>query len=130
AMRTLEGLGALKDEQIAQAFRDKDAGVREHAIQLAENRLAHSTTLFSGLLQLANDPDARVRFQCALTLGEVKDPKVVPALAKIVRSELEDKWTRAAVLTSIAGHEEQFLDEMLSDRPKADGFSLLMADLG
>ncbi|MBI3737022.1 c-type cytochrome [Candidatus Sumerlaeota bacterium] len=50
---------------------------------------------------MADDPDPRVRFQCALTLGQVKSPKKIEALVKIARRDADDPWVRTAILTSI-----------------------------
>ena len=134
ALRTLDGLGALGDEEIEAALKDSAAGVREHGLQLAEPRLAHSSPLASHSLALANDPDARVRFQCALSLGELKEDRTVPALTKIVMAGLDDKWTRAAALTAITHRERQFLKDVLTtvnSMPTAPpGLPPLMAELG
>lgn len=101
ALHTLDALGALEDESILRGLRDEHPGVRELALQFAEPRLAKSTELFQRALALADDPDARVRFQCALTLGAMAEARVVPALAKIALRDASDRWTRAAVLSSI-----------------------------
>src|SRR5207245_10946049 len=45
ALGTLDGLGALEGADIATALRDPAAGVREHAVQLAEPRLKNSPDL-------------------------------------------------------------------------------------
>src|SRR5207245_1246898 len=113
ALRTLEGLGVLADEQIERAMSDEHPAVREHIIQLAESRLSHSPALVERVLALADDPDSRVRFQCALSLGAVDDDQIIPALVKIAVRSLDDKWTRAAVLTAITRREERFLHDFL-----------------
>ena len=56
---------------------------------------------------LAQEPDAEVRFVAALALGEI--PEGAPALGVIAARDAEDRWTRAAVLSSIAGREAEFL---------------------
>lgn len=56
---------------------------------------------------LAQEPDAAVRFIAALALGEI--PEGAPALGIIAARDAEDRWTRAAVLSSIAGREVEFL---------------------
>src|SRR5262249_18971934 len=114
AIRILAGLNALSDQEIELALKDPAAGVREHGLQLAEPRLTRSPALSSRTLALADDPDARVRFQCALSLGELNEERTIPALAKIAMGGLDDKWTRAAALTAITHRERLFLKEMLS----------------
>src|ERR1043166_139174 len=132
ALRTLEGLGALRDEQIGGALADEHPAVREHGIQLAEPCLARSPALSQRLLALADDPDSRVRFQCALTLGGLNDDQVVAALVKIAARNLDDKWTRAAVLTAINRREERFLHEFLAVAARESPLSLapMMSELG
>jgi HEAT repeat protein len=61
-------------------LQDPEAGVRENAVKLAESRLG-SGTLRDAVTQLVSDPDARVRFQLAFTLGEIADPRAADALA-------------------------------------------------
>ncbi len=132
ALRTLEALGGLSEDDIKQALHDKHPAVREHAIQLAEPRLSFSATLVTELLKLDVDSDARVRFQCALSLGDVNDDKMIRSLAKIAAQDLDDKWTWAATLSGITHREELFLREFLpmtSDR-NSDVLPAMMADLG
>src|SRR5262249_51168814 len=69
ALRTLEALNALKDKQIEEGLADKNPAVREHAVQLAESRLSNSPAIGSHVIASATDTNARVRFQCALSLG-------------------------------------------------------------
>jgi putative heme-binding domain-containing protein len=132
ALRTLEALSALTEEEIKRAMHDKYPAVREHAIQLAEPRLPASSVLATELVTLAVDPDAQVRFQCALSLGDVSDVRVVRPLAKIAVQNLDDKWTRAAVLTAITHREEFFLREFLPMATQHDFESMpaMMSDLG
>jgi putative membrane-bound dehydrogenase-like protein len=132
ALRTLEALAALTEEEIKTAMHDKNPAVREHAIELAEPRLSTSSVLATELVPLAFDPDARVRFQCALSLGEVNDISVVRPLAKIALQNLDDKWTRVAVLTAITHREDFFLHEFLpmAIERNSDFLPAMMADLG
>ena len=56
--------------------------MREHAVRLAESRLAKSAELTDKVLALADDPASRVRMQVAFTLGEVKDGRAIDALGQ------------------------------------------------
>jgi putative membrane-bound dehydrogenase-like protein len=132
ALRTLDGLDSLEEQQILTALLDKDPNVREHGIQLAEPRLNDSPMLAENVLKLANDENARVRFQCALTLGESKRLEVIPALVKIAERNPDDRWMRAAVLSSIGGRANGFLAAILPAAKKSrDGALLpLLSELG
>ncbi len=129
ALRMLEGLNALNDSEIQTALADKDANVRENGIQVAESRLAKSPKLFSRVLQLADDTDARVRFQCALSLGEVSDDKIIPALAKIAERDMADKWVRAAVLTAVPHRADKLLHVLLAHNTDKEGRSSMLVEL-
>jgi putative heme-binding domain-containing protein len=101
ALWCLHGLGALTDEAISLAL-DDVATICEHAIVLAEPRLAQSEMLRRKVIALAGNPAKRVRFQVAFSLGEVAEhePAAVRALASIARRDADDVWMRMAVLSS------------------------------
>jgi putative membrane-bound dehydrogenase-like protein len=132
ALRTLEALGGLTEPEIGRALHDKNPGVREHAIQLAEPHLASSSVLTNELLKLADDPNPRVRFQCALSLGEINDKRIIRPLAWIATQDLDDKWIRAAVLTAITHRENLFLHEFLpmASERHFESLTPMMAELG
>ena len=53
------------------------------------------------IVQMADDPDPRVRFQAALTLGRIDGPEKIAGLLKIARRDSNDPWVRTAILTSV-----------------------------
>ena len=131
ALWTLDGLGALETLDLQSALRDGHAAVRENAVRLAEGRVRASRDLLEGLLALAADPDARVRFQTALALGEADDGGAVEALAAIARRDGADAWARAAVLSSTAGRAYEFLRAFVGAPPASqDVRAAVMQDLG
>ena len=71
--------------------------------------------LVTRLLKLASDPDAGVRLQLALTLGEISDPRAADALATIAKRDAGDPWIRTAVLSSVANTSDQLLTRLLAD---------------
>ena len=113
ALNLLDAFNALDEKILIRAFGDSQGPVREHAIKLSEARLRTSPHLATALLKLAEDYDPKVRFQCALALGEVKNPDIVPALVKIASRDSEDRWTRAAILSSIGNYPREFLVQVL-----------------
>jgi putative membrane-bound dehydrogenase-like protein len=119
ALWTLRGLGALSDSKIEKVLSDHEAGVREQALRLAEERLSKSDVLRDAVVRLADDPSPRVRFQLAFTLGEANGPEAVAALAKIARRDIEDPWTQLAVLSSCSRSAQGLLRSLAADR----GFS-------
>src|SRR4030095_10656304 len=99
ALWTLTVLNNLTDEDVLAALKDQSAGVRENAVKLAKPRSVERDLLVAPrraetprptardlpgpLLSLASDPTPRVRFQLALVLGEIADPRALDALATI-----------------------------------------------
>jgi putative membrane-bound dehydrogenase-like protein len=111
ALWTLEGLGALTKDDVLVALKDSAAGVREHAVKLAEPR-----ALTDAILPLAKDADARVRFQVAFTLGELNDQRALDALAYIAKRDADDPWIRTAVLSSVPNDGDELLARLLKDK--------------
>jgi putative membrane-bound dehydrogenase-like protein len=112
---TLQGLGALDDSLIGKALSDREAGVREQALRLAESRLANAA-IRDEVVRLADDPSARVRFQLAFTLGEATGPAAIDALAKIARRDIADPWTQLAVLSSAGKSALGLLETLARDK--------------
>lgn len=123
ALGALDGLGALEDRDILAALAHPTAGLREHGLRLAEPRLAKSPELAATVTKLADDPDARVRFQAAIALGELPGDERTALLAKILCRDAADPWARYAVLSSAKDRELKLLDLMLADKglATADG---------
>ena len=121
----------LDDRDIESALGHAHPGVREQAIQLAEPRLAKSPALAARVVALADDADARVRFQCALSLGKCDDARRVAALATIAARDAADRWARAAVCSSLRTNTEEFLAAVLTQPPDASAGRLsLLHELG
>ncbi|MES1219869.1 MAG: PVC-type heme-binding CxxCH protein [Bacteroidota bacterium] len=114
ALWTLEGLGALKPEQILQALKDSVAGIRENAIQLAELHLKDDPALATSLLPLQEDSNARVRFQLLLTLGFINTPEAAAARDKILFADINDKWVQVAALSASAAQTPALLKNVLA----------------
>ena len=101
ALYALQGLGSLDAATVVNALQDADWHVREHAARLAEGYLSSTKEVRAKLLRLADDPEIRVRFQTACTLGALSDAEAVAALARIIQRDVTDKWVRSAVLTAV-----------------------------
>jgi putative membrane-bound dehydrogenase-like protein len=102
ALWLLDAYGALEPADVGRAMKDPDSRVREHALQLSERFLRDSKPLSAGVVTLAEDPDARVRFQAALTLGEWKDARALARLVELAHRDSADPWFRIAILSSVA----------------------------
>jgi len=104
AAAALDGLRAMTPAVLTTQLNDADPRVRRLAVRLCEPVFAEKSdeALAKGVVGLANDPDPAVRYQVALTLGEMKNDEVARALGAIAASSPADPWIRAAVLSSAA----------------------------
>jgi putative membrane-bound dehydrogenase-like protein len=112
----LAGQGGLRPGHIIRALSDADDRVREQAMKLAERFMPEGTTtgddLAGALVRMTSDASPWVRYQLAFTLGEIRHPERVTALASIVRRDAGDPWVRAAVLSSLAEGAGEMLEHM------------------
>ncbi|MEY2429872.1 MAG: hypothetical protein QOJ40_2757, partial [Verrucomicrobiota bacterium] len=109
----LDGLGAIKVESIQHALSDEHPAVRANAIRLSE-RFANRPFLRDALFRLVDDPELRVRYQLALTLGEWDDPRAGEVLGKLAASNLDDEWMRAAILSSATRQPAEILKSVFA----------------
>jgi putative membrane-bound dehydrogenase-like protein len=131
ALWSLHGLQALREEEIVAALTDPAAGVREHAVRLAENAFPQHPELVAKVLPLANDPEARVRFQVAFTLGQNEDSRTVTGLAQIAEKDAGDAWIRTAVLSSSVKCADRLFEALIQQPAfvQLDGAMLLLKEL-
>src|SRR5262249_12255488 len=85
---------------------------------LAEPRLSRWPALLERILALADDPQPRVRFQVAFTLGETTDPRAIESLAAIAARDVDEPWIRTAVLSSSSERADRLATALLA----RDGF--------
>jgi putative membrane-bound dehydrogenase-like protein len=95
---------ALLESHIVSALGDVDDRVREHAVLLAERFMTNGTVsdqLWDQLTARAGDPSPQVRYQLAFTLGQAQHDGRVQVLVDTLRTDLNDRWLQAAVLSSL-----------------------------
>jgi putative heme-binding domain-containing protein len=105
--------------------------VREHAVRLSEAAAGASEPLRRRLAALAEDGDARVRYQLAFTLGEVGGPERLAGLLALARRDAGDPWMRFAIASSLFGQEADLVAALLADPAtrRGDGSRMLLAEL-
>ncbi|MBI1313361.1 c-type cytochrome [bacterium] len=120
ALRTLEGLGELSDADLWLGGLAFDGPVRSpaeltrHAVQIAAGRLADSTHLAEAVCKLAEYPDARVRLEVAVALGEISSDAATAALIAIARRDGADPAVATAILTSVRDRSARVLAGLLA----------------
>jgi putative membrane-bound dehydrogenase-like protein len=102
ALYALDGLKALDPATVLPRLLDKDARVREHALRLAEPFAAEEEILLQ-FEKMKDDPDLRVRYQLAYSLGASRNDRATLALADLARRDGADPWFRLAILSSTNG---------------------------
>jgi len=113
ALWTLEGLKGLSTDLIINALNDREAGVRENAIKLAEMHLSESNELIAALLKLKADPNARVRFQLLCTLGFIETPEAAQVAEELLFQDLSDEWVQIAALSASSSKNTPLLRTVL-----------------
>jgi len=128
---SLAGMDQLEDESLTLALRDPIAGVREHAVQLSEDRLVSSQFIRNEVQALARvEIDNRVRMQLAFSLGTLSNGSderlrqgAIEPLAAIALANPEDRWLRMAVLSSSTSIAPLLLGKLLEDVSFSDSAS-------
>ena len=122
----LQRQDALDETAVLNLLNDDHPRLREQAALFAEPHLPPEHPLQEELLRLASDPDARTRYQTALSLGAWDDDRILPPLAKIALAGVEDRWTRAAVASAVPTRAGKLIATLLkADGPASARLSLL-----
>jgi len=112
AIWTLAVLDGLDEATALAVLADPHPLVRRGTIKAGESLLKAAPRFAQEVLRAADDPDARVRLQLALSLGNWSDARAGTALARILRRDPYDSWIRAAVLSSALPHVTTLLVEL------------------
>ncbi len=78
----------------------------------------------NAVLGMVDDQDARVQFQRAFTLGQLKDSRALYALADLAIKHSDDQWFRLAVLSSVNDSAAQFFALLRKKSPDFDNKQL------
>ncbi len=116
ALYTLHGLDSLKSSVLRSMVTHSNPRLREHVVRLSEPFLDDDPVLLARVASLADDPDARVRFQLAFSLGESQRKVATQGLAQLAKSTSNNNDIRTAVLSSVADRADLLLVELLSDK--------------
>lgn len=117
ALGVMQGLGLLDEEVLLNALHHDAPQVIRRGILLSEPFLDASPELGQTLCELTDHPDAALRLQLAMSLGEWNDTRAAVALGELASRDIDDIWMRTAVLTAAAQHANTILTQVLSDTP-------------
>ncbi len=129
---TLAGLEKLSVERLVQAFEDSSPRVREHAIRLAERDFfqwdkVDSEQLESILQRMIAKEDRQLQYQLAFSASKMPKEVRLPLLSKLFLYSNDDRWVRAACLTSLPDANEllfQLLEDLNAEKPMEFGLLL------
>lgn len=141
ALCALDGLKATDVDLLQLAMTDSHPGVRQQAVRLSEpffhskdsdwtkEETFRRDELAAMLGKLANDPDFKVRYQVALSLGEWNDPRAAQMLGELASQNISDSWMRAAVLSSASNFPGEILKAVLTLPEKTAGRAEIVGQL-
>lgn len=130
ALWTLKGLNALDEVHILAGLKDKEAGVRENAIKLAELSLQQYPDLIEALYALQSDANPKVRFQLLCTLGSVETSKAAQIRETLLFRDLQDEWVQVAALSANVSQTTGLLDKVLARfKPNDEAYAGLVRRL-
>ncbi len=102
ALHALDGLDATTEPVILDALSDGHPRVREHAVRLSEPLIAVSAAVRRRLLSMTDDPDLRVRYQLAFSLGGLDADTRTAPLATLLDRDGDSRWVRLAAMSSLS----------------------------
>ncbi len=128
ALWTLEGLGAVTEQDVRAALKSPSPQVRCAGCWVAEV-FASSFAIGIALEDLTGDKDLSVRVQAAASLGSVRDP--TQTLARVLRGRGGDKYVRGAAISGLSGREVAALERIMLDAswPETEGDRAVFSDL-
>lgn len=111
AIYMLEALNALDEALVKSALNNPHAGVREHAVMLAEKY----PVLLADIIRLTGDSSPQVAYQACLSVGQFSGKESLAALATCAEKNPDNAAWRLAVLSSNTGASPEFF-RLLIDR--------------
>ena len=121
ALYTLDGLGALTSTEVVKALGDSSYAVRMHGLRLADRWLKTREDVLVTVLSMSGDTDPKVRLQLAMSLGETSDPRAFDTLLELARTRGDERWMRAAILSSVRESAGRLLVAILNEESLTDG---------
>lgn len=113
----------ITPEILTKLLNDAHAGVRENAMQVMD-RLIHlpdfqaNTSLKEQILNLASDPDPKVRFQWVCSSAFLKYPETTQLRSTILLKDIADPWLGIATIAASKGSENELFEEIVKAIPQ------------
>jgi putative membrane-bound dehydrogenase-like protein len=104
AMGTLQALGGVSEPVVLKTLRDSDPAIRTRALLLCETLVSDgliSEGLWNQLRLMTGDFSADVRYQLALTLGQIRHEGRPQLLAQMLGGAIGDPLLQTAIFSSL-----------------------------
>jgi putative membrane-bound dehydrogenase-like protein len=125
SMWILHHMGNLEDEFLIQRLQDKESGIRENAVKIAEGKLSEKK-IWKEILDKLDDENARVRMQAALSLSvgnnnlsEDKKKELLNALVQSSNKQMDD-WNVAAIALASGSNYADLFVQVLQKTKEPD----------
>jgi putative membrane-bound dehydrogenase-like protein len=115
ALYALDGLRSLDVATALRGLRDSDSRIREHALRLAE-QFESAPEIRAQFAKMTGDPDLRVRYQLAFSLGAVQGDMPNQPLASLAQRDGADSWCRLAFLSSVDGRAGEVFRRLIGQK--------------
>lgn len=118
ALRTLDGLDRLSDEDLIRAAADAESSVRRHVAELIRLRPDRAAKLQAVIASLLVDVNGEVRLQAVLS-ADPEQPVIQKVLPEAVLFGQDDIWLQRALLMVAASHAGEIAELVVYDSPDA-----------
>ena len=129
ALYLLKELQLLRPTDVVVALKSPHFGLRIHGLRLSEPWLADDSELFSSVIRLQDDPDAHVRLQLALSLGQAGNAQAIATLVKLAQKDGDLTWMPAAILSSMTETPDEFISGLLQESDPSSSSEGLLRSL-
>ncbi len=120
-LAVLDGLDGLDADSALLVLKHENPQVRRIAVKLSETVANQSAEVRARLYTLSADPNIKVRFQVAFSLGAIKDPQRISRLADIAQRDGADPLMRMAIQSSVFDGAGQLLTRLANQATFFDG---------
>lgn len=117
SLHLLSSAEALTVSHIREALSADSPDIRELGLRLVRDQGDSISELQPDIIKLAHDPNANVRFACALVLGDIESPNsdTLSALSSILKMDIDAPWARVVVLSALGKEASAFSELLLQE---------------
>ncbi len=101
ALYNLQSLNALDESSVLSGLKDEQPIVRWHALRCAESLCNQAPAVLHAMNEMVDDPDIRVRYQLAFSIGNALAGSRNETLARLAIQDVNNRWMRLAILSSL-----------------------------